>query len=183
MQYAKEHAKVLLALFLAVLLSAFLTYSFVAPGGMFSGLQNDLKTIEAPEEASYTTLDGVPVDLGEFKGKPLIVNSFATWMPFSKDELLLLSELKGIYGDRLEIIAMNRMEPVGTVRSYLGLYGIKETVRFLLDPQDSFYKAVGGYAMPETLFYGEDGTLRVHKRGVLTREELLGYAKNLAGEP
>lgn len=174
-QYLRDNAKVVGGMFIALLILGFLTYSFVAPGGMFSGLQNDLKAIETEAGVSYTDLDGVSVDLDELKGKPLIINSWATWMPFSKDELNLLAELKNSYGDRVEVVAMNRMEEVGTVRAYLATYGIPETLRFLLDPADSFYKAVGGYAMPETLFYRSDGTLFTHKRGVLTREELEGY--------
>jgi hypothetical protein len=64
------------------------------------------------------------------------------------------------------------MEDALTIRSYLGIYGIPESLTFLIDQHDSFYKAVGGYAMPETLFYRKDGTLMLHKRGTLTKEEL-----------
>lgn len=178
-EYVRNNARVLSILFGILGVLGLIVYSFVAPGGMFSGLQNDLKMIEVEESVRYTTLDGAPIDLEDLKGKPIIINSWATWMPFSKDELPLLIALNEEYGDQIEIIAMNRMENVLTVRSYLGTYGIPESIKFLLDPADSFYRAVGGYAMPETLFYREDGTLLVHKRGTLTEDELRNYAATL----
>ncbi len=178
-QYLRDNARVLAVLCGVLAVLGFLTYSFTAPGGMFSGLQNDLKAIEPEADAGYTTLDGAPVDLADFKGKPIIVNAWATWMPFSKDELALLTALHSEYGDRMVIIAMNRMETALTVRSYLALYGIGESITFLLDPKDSFYRAVSGYAMPETVFYRKDGTLLAHTRGVLTEAELRVYAEEL----
>lgn len=39
------------------------------------------------KRVSYTDLDGNPVDLAEFSGKIRVVNSWATWCPFCKDEL------------------------------------------------------------------------------------------------
>lgn len=178
-QYFRDNARILGVLLGVLVVLGFLTYSFTAPGGMFSGLQNDLKAIEPEADAGYTTLDGVPIELSEFKGKPIIVNAWATWMPFSKDELTLLTALHAEYGERISIIAMNRMETALTIRSYLALYGIPESITFLLDPKDSFYRAVSGYAMPETVFYRKDGTILTHKRGVLTEAELRGYVAEL----
>lgn len=160
---------------LAVL--GFLTYSFISPYGIFSGLSNDLKNIEPPIEAAYTDLDGNAVLLSSMKGKPLIVNSWATWMPFSKDELALLNDVKKQYGDSIEILAINRMEDKEFIKSFLSTYAIERTITLLTDPTDNFYKAIQGYAMPETVFYRDDGTLMMHKRGVLTRDELVGYIK------
>lgn len=162
-----------------VILCAFLTYSFVSPKGFFSRLQGDLKNIEPAAEFAYTDLDGNTVLLSSVKGKPLVVNSWATWMPFSKDELILLNELKKQHGDKLEILAINRMEDREFIKSYLSTFGIERIVTFLTDPSDTFYKAISGYAMPETVFYTYDGTISFHKRGVLTEDEISEQVKNI----
>ncbi|MCR4286072.1 MAG: TlpA family protein disulfide reductase [Candidatus Kaiserbacteria bacterium] len=175
----RKHIKIVVILSSIVLLFAVGTFLLVSPYSPFTGLQNDLKSIEPSLESSYLDLDGNPVFLSSMKGKSLIVNSWASWMPFSKDELVLLNELKVKYGDSIQILAINRMEDRELVKSYLDIYSIEKNITFLIDPTDNFYRAIGGYAMPETVFYTSDGTLSTHKRGVLTAEELETYTKNI----
>lgn len=167
-----QHYTTVLVLVGILALSAFITYERLSPGGMFAELQNDLKAIEPPPDAAYTDLEGNPLSLERFKGKPLIINSWATWMPFSAQELSLLERIKSEYGDRIDILAINRMEDRPVLHAYRAQYGLSGNVIMVSDPTDNFYVAVGGYAMPETVFYRSDGTILFHKRGVLTEDEL-----------
>lgn len=156
-----------------VLLCGGLLFMFLSPLSPFSGLHNDLRTVEPSQEQSYTDLDGNPVEFSDFAGTPLVINSWATWMPFSKDELFSLIAQKESKGDALTILAINRMEDKAVIRAYLATYGIDASkIIFLVDPDDTFYKGVGGYAMPETVMYAYDGTITQHTRGVISREEL-----------
>lgn len=173
----KTRAVIVLAIVLVG--CAIATFLIVSPSSPFAGLQNDLKAIEPSIEASYTDLDGNPVLLSTFKGKSLIINSWATWMPFSKDELLLLSEIKRRNGDEVQVLAINRMEDKEYIKSYLSAFSIETNIIFLVDPTDNFFKAIGGYAMPETVFYDRDGVMQAHKRGVLTKDELEQYSNNI----
>ena len=77
----RPHKKAISILLFILVVLGLLTYSFVGRHGIFSGLQNDLKVIDPGAELSYTDLEGNPVNLTAFKGKPLIVNSWASWMP------------------------------------------------------------------------------------------------------
>ena len=163
-----------------VLISAAILFAFRSPLSPYSGLHNDLKTIEPPVELSYTDLDGNPVKFSDFRGEPLIINSWATWMPFSKEELQALMKLKESKGDQLTVLAINRMEDRAVIRGYLATYGIDTAkILFLVDPGDTFYKGVGGYAMPETVFYARDGAIMTHTRGVLVEAELVRSAEAL----
>ncbi len=164
--------KTLIVLIVIVCILAFLTYSFISPHGFFSGLSNDLKGIEAEEGFTYTDLDGNPIQLAEYKGKPLIINAWATWTPFSKDELILFSKYKAEYGDAVTVLAINRMENVATIKAYLDFIGKPGGIVFLGDPTDNFYKSIQGYAMPETVFYDSEGIIVNHARGVLTEEDI-----------
>ncbi len=160
-----------------IVIAGVLTYERLSPHGIFADLQNDLKKLQPTESPIYTDLNGNSVDLSEYKGTPLIINSWATWMPFSKDELTLLAKAKTTYGDAVQIIAINRMEQAPVVSSYKSTFGLPDSIVFLMDPIDHFYKTVGGYAMPETIFYRADGTIAAHARGVLTEVELDGFVQ------
>ncbi len=167
-------------LFGVVLICGGLLFLLLSPLSPYSGLHNDLKTVEPPVEQSYTDLDGNPVRFSDFAGDPLIINSWATWMPFSKDELLALIALKESKGNSLTILAINRMEDKAVIRAYLATFDIDDTkIIFLVDPADTFYKGVGGYAMPETVFYAKDGVITAHTRGVLAPDELTRSAEAL----
>ncbi len=171
--FLRLYKKQLGVLVLIVTVLGFVTYDYLTPGLFFSRIQNDLKTIVPLEAASYTDLDGNPVSLEDYKGKPLLINSWATWMPFSQTELPLLARMHEEYGNRITIIAMNRMENPIIIRSYLAQYGIPtDAFLIFLDPTDFFYRAIQGYAMPETIMYRDDGTIQNHIRGTLNETEL-----------
>lgn len=133
---------------------------------MFSSLQGE-------ETLTFTDLDGNPVDLEMYRGKTIVVNAWASWCPFCKDELPHLAEMAREFKDRdVVVLAINRAESRDTVRAYMNYIGNPTDIIFLLDQEDSFYKKVGGFAMPETIFYRTDGTIAGHARGSLTVEDL-----------
>jgi thiol-disulfide isomerase/thioredoxin len=170
--YIRTHIPFLCVLIGSICIFGYLTYSFTASNGRFSDVQNDLKTISPNETHAYTDLNGNKVQIRDYRGKPLIINSWASWTPFSRTELPLLARYAETYKDTLTILAINRMENVGVIRSYLSTVTVSDSLTILVDPTDYFYKAVSGYAMPETLFYDEDGNLIMHIRGVLTETVL-----------
>ncbi len=177
----RTHKRTIAGLVFILIVFSVLTFVFFSPLSQFSGLHNDLKGIVPPESQSYTDLDGNPVDLNAFAGKPFVINSWATWMPFSKDELVALGVAQETYGDAVKIIAINRMEDKAVVRSYLSTYSISESnILFLIDPADTFYKSIGGYAMPETTLYASNGTIVNHIRGVFVKEELYALIDSIA---
>lgn len=171
----------IIVLVIILFLLAFVTFERLSPNGIFAGLKNDLKAIQS-EEVVYTDLDGTIIDLKQFKGKPLVINSWATWVPFSKDELLLLEKVSATYKDSVTILAINRKEDTETIKAYMSIFGISGDVVFLVDPIDNFYTVVGGYATPETIFYNPDGTIHFYKHGVLTEEEVHKNIKELLNQ-
>ena len=172
LQLVKQYWKSISFFLIVLIILGYITYAFTNPRGNLGDVHNDLKVIKAPEGFAYADLDGISVDIKNFKAKPLIINSWATWSPFSLTELTQLKHIQDMYGDRVTILAINRMENAGVIRSYLSTNNITDSVKILIDPTDHFYKAIGGYAMPETVFYNADGKLVHQARGVLTTEAL-----------
>jgi thiol-disulfide isomerase/thioredoxin len=158
----------------------FLTHQFVSVDGVFSSLKNDLKEIEPTQESAYQNLNGEPVSLGLYKGKILVVNSWATWSPFSKDELQILSEIQDEFNDQIKVLAINRKEEIPIIKSYLRSFNILEgSITYLHDVTDHFYAVSGGYAMPETVIYKKDGTIHQHIRGTLKKEDVVKSLRSL----
>lgn len=110
--------------------------------------------------------------LSEFSGRPLVINLWAADAPFSADELIDLASIQEELGDRLIVIAINRGESVGFAKNFTDRLSVSSRIFILLDPQDSFYKAIGGFQMPETLFVDKGGNIVDHKRGHMKLNEM-----------
>jgi len=132
--------------------------------------KNDL--VETLGALALTDYQGAAVNLADFAGKPLIVNSWAVWCPFCRKELPDFAALQRELGDRVAVISIDRQEKLAAAKGYTDELGITGDLLFLLDPSDSFYRAIGGFSMPETIFINTDGTIVFHKRGPLTLEEM-----------
>lgn len=131
----------------------------------------------APERAgSFTDIDGEPVSLNDYLGKVLVVNSWASWSPQSAQELATLAELTDLFVENdVVVLAINRAEPKETAQAFLRSLAVTDSVVLLLDAEDTFYQNIGGYAMPETLFYDTEGNIIFHKRGPLQSSEIVQY--------
>lgn len=123
--------------------------------------------------------DGTDVPLSEFKRSILVVHSWASWCTYCADELRNLSRLKEMYGDRIEILAINRAESLEEARAFSDPLQLNSGVHILLDPDDSFFKSIGGYAMPETIFIDTNGEVFFHQRGPLQIQEVSDRIKAL----
>lgn len=134
--------------------------------------------------AVYTYLDGTPVALESFFGKPLLVNSWASWSPLSRDELIALNEIAGQYPDEtIEFIALNRKETKEQAARFLSTLPPLPNLTIIIDTNDYFYNRVGGYAMPETIVFDATGTLVVHERNPQTLDSLRALLTPLVAEP
>ena len=75
-------------------------------------------------------------------------------------------------GEKIVILAINRGEPLSLAKNFTDRFGVTGSLIFLMDPADSFYKAIGGYTMPETLFVDKEGNVVDHKRGPMKLNEI-----------
>ncbi|MDA8596738.1 TlpA family protein disulfide reductase [Candidatus Pacebacteria bacterium] len=123
--------------------------------------------------AIYTDVEGTPIDLSIYNGQVRVVNSWASWCPFCVTELPDFEALAAEFAsDDVVVIAINRSEPAALVESYLTSNGLLEDVIYVLDEADAFYDSIGGFSMPETVFYGADGEIVLHKRGFMSLDEM-----------
>lgn len=123
--------------------------------------------------AVYTNLLGDEVNLEDFVGNILVINSWASWSPQSQAELLILQKLAVEYSEKpVVFIAINRKESKEQAGRFMSTLPEVANVTVLIDTTDHFYSAVGGYAMPETIVYRPDGTTSTHIRGMFSEDQL-----------
>jgi thiol-disulfide isomerase/thioredoxin len=129
-------------------------------------------TLASLSGLALTDLAGAPAGLAEHGGKPLVVNAWASWCPFCIDELPAFVTLQQELGDSVTIVAIDRAESASVAMEYIDQLGIRDELVWLLDPTDYFYGQIGGFSMPETLFFNSDGSLGFHKRGPMDVAEI-----------
>lgn len=123
-------------------------------------------------ELILSDYDGKAINLSDFRGKPLLINAWASWCPFCKKELPDFAALQEEFRDRIVVVVVDRGEALETAKKYSDELGVTGKIILLLDPDDAFYKAINGFSMPETLFVDSDGFIRFHKRGPMELEEM-----------
>lgn len=127
--------------------------------------------IPAPLEFTFGDAEGGEVRLADIGGAPIIVYVWASWCPRCREGLEDLAALRREFGEAVRIVALNRAESMETTARFRGISGTATGTIFLSDPDDAYYRAIGGFAMPETLFVDRGGMIRFHKRGPMEREE------------
>lgn len=108
----------------------------------------------------------------DFEQEVLVVNAWASWCPFCVNELPDFAELAETFPDDVAVIAINRAEPLRTAKNYSDNLNLGDSITFLVDPEDAFYRSIGGFSMPETLFLDKNGEIVLHKRGPLSFDEM-----------
>lgn len=120
----------------------------------------------------FIDYEGRSIRLSDFAGRPLVLNAWAAWCPFCKEELADFAILQQEFGEKIVVVAIDRGETLEVSKKYSDELGVTDKIIFLLDPGDSFYQAIGGFSMPETVFVDKDGFVRDHKRGPMKLEEM-----------
>ena len=127
------------------------SYSCLAEGELkpFSG--------ETPPLA-LTTLDGEHIDLGDFQGKLVLVQFWATYCTPCRVEMPSMNRLQSRMGDGFEILAVNMGEPEDEVRRFVAEVGPE--FRILLDHDGSALQQWKVFAAPASFIVDPGGRIR-----------------------
>jgi len=128
---------------------------------------------------SFPTPDGQTLALADLKGRPLLVNFWATWCPPCIEELPLLSQAytqKQKDGWQILGIAIDQPDPV---RRFLERSPVSFPVVLADLSAVNLTKALGNTAggLPFTVVYDANGRLRHRKLGQLKPEDLQAWLK------
>jgi len=120
--------------------------------------QNTAEPVEAPDFTVYDA-DGNEVRLSDFKGKPVIVNFWATWCGPCKSEIPSFEKAIAEYGDKIEFLMINVtdgvQDTVEGVKKFMDDNGYE--FRVLYDLNLEAAQKYGASSIPLTYFIDSEG--------------------------
>ena len=155
-----------------------------AAGAGFAWWRSQPKAMDSGVEQqfwsqSFETPDGKPVQLSAFKGRPLLVNFWATWCPPCVKELPMLSEFAAKQGGQgIQVIGLAVDKPEAVLR-FLQRQPVQFPVAMAMQGGLGLSRALGNLqgGLPFTVLFDDKGQVRQRKIGELSREDLTSWAQ------
>jgi thiol-disulfide isomerase/thioredoxin len=119
---------------------------------------------------SLVGLNGSRVDLAQFRGKPMVVNLWATWCPPCVREMPVLHEAQ-VGNPMVNFVFINQGETSQRVVSWLSARSLP-LQNVLLDSNGDALAAFRQRGLPTTLFFTAEGRLVGVRTGELSRATL-----------
>lgn len=112
----------------------------------------------AAPDAGFIGADGREVALGDYAGRPLLVNLWATWCAPCKAEMPTLDRLAALEKGEIAVIAVSQdLQGEKPVRAFFEAARIANLEPFT-DPGNNLSASVGGnIALPTTILYDSQG--------------------------
>ncbi len=124
--------------------------------------------------APFAQPGGGSLQLDSLKGRPAVINFWATWCPPCREELPLLVKVHKRFGKKVGFLGLAVEDNVEFVGEYAGAYGLRYPVAAGRDPAIALMQALGNEqaGMPFTVVVDGEGRVVYSKRGVVTEKAL-----------
>ena len=114
-----------------------------------------------------TDLDGQSVSLSDFRGKPVLLNFWASWCGPCRSEMPFIQRLHEEWADKgLVIVAVNIGESSSQAKEFVESYGLPFLV--LLDTEQETALSYNVRGIPATFFIDKDGIIQDIKVGAFS---------------
>ena len=168
-------------LFAVLIVGAYVAYNNLSVQVDLGGLTAQPTSETEGEAAANTAPDFTVYDregngykLSDFRGKPVILNFWASWCGPCKSEMPDFEELYKAYGDDIHFLMVNltdgSQETVETASSYISGQGYTFPVYYDTDMEAAM--TYGIYAVPQTYFIDGDGNIVTYAQGALPASSL-----------
>ncbi|MBV8085808.1 MAG: TlpA family protein disulfide reductase [Chloroflexi bacterium] len=143
---------------------------FAAGGWWYSQRAPSAPLVGRPAPAfKLNSLAGAQQSLVDYRGRPVVLNFWATWCEPCKEEMPALQTEAAKRTD-LVILGIDNVEPAVRVRPFVAQYGI--TFPILLDQDGTVIEQYRIIGMPTSFFVDRSGMLRASFQGALTPDVL-----------
>jgi cytochrome c biogenesis protein CcmG/thiol:disulfide interchange protein DsbE len=119
--------------------------------------------------------------LSALRGKPVVVNFWASWCPPCTQELPYFERLGQLYGNRISIVTVDWNEQPGTASSYLKQHDLNLPV--VDDGQSRIYKEYSLFEVPDTVVLDAQGNVSYVSVGELSWNELNTAVQQVLSSP
>ena len=124
-------------------------------------------------------IDGSSISLSDLKGKPVIINFWATWCGPCVREMPAFERLKEDFGDEIGIIAVNCGDDADTVKDFVDEYGY--TFPVVLDEDYEVTMLYPSNSIPYTVVLDANGKITHVSTGAYDADTMYGRYKEALG--
>ncbi|NPA26701.1 MAG: TlpA family protein disulfide reductase [Chloroflexi bacterium] len=111
------------------------------------------------------TLDGGTLSLADLRGKPVVLNFWATWCPPCVEELPMIARYAQQYQDQFHVVLINVDESPGHVKTFLEDLGLDPLPPVVLDAKAEVALRYRVNGLPTTFFLDDQGIIRYIRIG------------------
>lgn len=122
-----------------------------------------------------SNMQGQEVDLSTYKGKPVVINFWASWCPPCRREMPVLQAAQKKHTETV-FLFVNQGESLATVKQFINSTDL-DLQNVLFDPDSNVSQQSGAVGLPTTLFYNAQGRLVNSHMGELSHASLDYYLK------
>ena len=146
-------------------------------GGGASGIRVNKSVIPSvgsiAPDFTLESLSGERIHLSQYKGKPVLINFWATWCTPCKLEMPAIQSRYDETRTGFTVLAVNFDEPKEKVQTFVQELGL--TFKVLLDPGGKIQNLYHVRGYPSTFLVDRDGVIQVEHIGLMTSNQLDGY--------
>ena len=122
---------------------------------------------------SLTALDGSTFTLSETRGRPVVLNFWATWCPPCRAEMPAIQSRAAEWGDDLLVVGIEVGEPPDEVQAFVDRFGL--TFPIVLDRNGKVSRRYLVQGLPTTVVLDAEGIVQARHVGAMTARDLDRY--------
>lgn len=137
---------------------------------------------QAAPEIDLISLDGERVTLSSLRGRPVLINFWATWCPPCREEFPLMVQAYADHAeDGLEILGILHDDAAEGARAFVTDQGATWPV--LLDPEDAAWEDYLGVGLPTSFYVDAEGIVQAFSVGPFTEAGLAAQLATILPQP
>lgn len=147
-----------------------------------AGFEVGLKPGDLAPDFVFSSYEGERLRLSDFRGRPVLINFWATWCQPCRAEMPAIDEAARRYAaDDIAVLAINRGERYGPANEWAQELGVVFAA-FGYDPEQSVFDQYEGIGMPTSFFIDAQGVITEVVAGPLRASDLdFALQKTIAG--
>ena len=164
----------------ALIVAAVFLWIGVHNGGLPAYMAENKKD-QAPELTVYTA-DGTAIKLSDFRGKPVVLNFWASWCGPCKSEMPAFEAVYQTAGEKVQFLMVNLTdgvsETVEVASAFIADAGY--TFPVFYDTSSAASAAYGVSSIPATFFIDAKGRIAASHVGAMDESTLRSYMEKIA---